>query len=46
MRAENILPGQVEGLVMATLAQHQADLIAGALVVIDQSRSRVRLLPI
>ena len=46
VRAENIMPERVEGLVIATLTQHEADLIAGALIVIDQSRSRVRLLPI
>ena len=46
VRAQNILPEQVEGLVIAALTQHVSDLIAGALVVIDQSRSRVRLLPI
>ena len=31
---------------IAALTQHEADLRAGALVVIDQSRSRLRLLPI
>lgn len=46
VRAENILPEKVEGLVIAALTQHEADLIAGALIVIEQSRSRVRLLPI
>lgn len=46
VRADNILPERVERLVIAALTQHETDLSAGALVVIDQSRSRVRLLPI
>ena len=46
VRAENILPEQVEDLVIAALTQHETDLSAGALVVIDQARNRVRLLPI
>lgn len=34
------------GPVIAALEQHEADLISGALVVVDSHRSRVRILPI
>ena len=46
VRAENVLPDAIEGPVIAALNQHEADLSAGALVVVDESRSRVRVLPI
>ena len=46
IRAENILPDHLAGSVIAALIQHEADLSAGALVVVDQRRSRVRVLPI
>jgi len=46
VRAENVLPLQLGPTVIAALEQHQADLSAGALVVVDQRRSRVRVLPI
>ena len=46
VRAENILPDHLEALVVAALNQHEADLSSGALVVVDESRSRVRVLPI
>ena len=46
IRAEDTLPDYLEGSVIAALNQHEADLSAGALVVVDESRSRVRVLPI
>ena len=46
VRTEDTLPDYLEVPVMATLHQHEADLSAGALVVVDESRSRVRVLPI
>ena len=46
IRAENVLPDHLEGPVIAALNQHEADLTSGALVVVDESRSRVRVLPI
>jgi predicted nuclease of predicted toxin-antitoxin system len=46
VRAENVLPNHLEGVVIAALRQHDADLASGALVVVDESRSRVRVLPI
>ena len=46
VRAENILPDHLGGTVIAALSQHESDLSSGALVVVDESRSRVRVLPI
>lgn len=46
VRAENILPDYLESLVISALNQHEADPSSGALVVVDESRSRVRVLPI
>lgn len=46
IRAGNILPDHVESSVIAALNQHQSDLSSGALVVVDDNRSRVRVLPI
>ena len=46
VRAENILPDYLGGSVVAALNQHETDLSSGALVVVDESRSRVRVLPI
>ena len=46
VRAENVLPDCLESSVIAALNQHEADLSSGALVVVDESRNRVRVLPI
>ena len=46
VRAENVLPDHLEGSIIAALRQHEADLSAGALVVVDEGRSRVRVLPL
>ena len=46
VRAEDILPDHLEGLVITALKQHTDDLASGALLVVDESRSRVRVLPI
>ena len=46
VRAEDTLPDFLEQTVVSALNQHQIDLSSGALVVVDESRSRVRVLPI
>lgn len=46
IRTQDTLPDYLEGSVVAALTQHGSDLSAGALVVVDESRSRVRVLPI
>jgi predicted nuclease of predicted toxin-antitoxin system len=46
VRGQNVLPEHMGSLVIAALRQHQAALIAGALVVVDEKKSRVRILPL
>ena len=46
VRAEDTLPDYLEQPIIAALNQQEADLSTGALVVVDESRSRVRVLPI
>jgi predicted nuclease of predicted toxin-antitoxin system len=46
VRGQDVLPDHLEKLVVAALRQHEADLASGALVVVDESKSRVRILPI
>ena len=46
IRGQDVLPIHLERTVLAALAQHETDLSSGALVVVDEARSRVRLLPI
>ena len=46
VRAANILPDHLGDAVIAALNQHESDLSSGALVVVDESRSRVRVLPL
>jgi predicted nuclease of predicted toxin-antitoxin system len=46
VRAQNVLPDHLTGVVVAALRQHEADLAAGALVVVDESKFRVRVLPL
>ena len=45
VRAEDTLPDFLEEAVTAALNQHEAELSTGALVVVHESRSRVRVLP-
>ena len=46
VRGQDVLPSHLERVVVAALRQHDADLAAGALVVVDENRCRVRVLPI
>jgi predicted nuclease of predicted toxin-antitoxin system len=45
LRGKNVLPDHMGPLAIAALHHHEADLIAGALVVVDEARRRVRILP-
>lgn len=45
VRCQNVLPDHLAPLVLAALTQHKSDLAAGALIVVDESRSQVRILP-
>jgi predicted nuclease of predicted toxin-antitoxin system len=46
VRAQNVLPEDIGPVVIAVLRQHDAALAAGALVVVDVKKSRVRVLPL
>jgi predicted nuclease of predicted toxin-antitoxin system len=46
VRGQDVLPDHMEGVVVAALRQHETDLASGALVVVDERKSRVRILPI
>jgi len=46
VRGQNVMPDHLGSIVAAALLQHETDLASGALVVIDESLSRVRILPI
>ncbi len=46
VRGQDVLPEHMGSLVCAALQQHDADLASGALVVVDENKSRVRILPI
>lgn len=45
VRGQDVLPDHMGRFVLAALDQHEADLASGALVVVDESRCRVRVLP-
>lgn len=46
VRTLNVLPDHLGPMVLAALKQHQSDLAGGALVVVDEVRCRVRILPL
>jgi predicted nuclease of predicted toxin-antitoxin system len=46
VRGDDVLPDHMSSLVIAALRQHDADLAAGALIVVDESKCRARVLPI
>ena len=46
VRGQDVLPGHLGPLVIAALRQHEADLSAGALLVVDERKCRVRILPL
>jgi predicted nuclease of predicted toxin-antitoxin system len=45
VRCQNVLPEHIGPMVFAALRQHQAALESGAILVVDERRSRVRILP-
>ena len=45
IRAEDVLPAHLESILIAALTQHDSDLASGAIVVVDESKCRVRVLP-
>jgi predicted nuclease of predicted toxin-antitoxin system len=46
VRTQEPLPDRIGPVVIAALRQHDADLAAGALLVVDAARLRVRILPL
>ena len=46
VRGQNVVPEDIGPIVIAALRQHDAALAAGALVVVDVKKSRVRVLPL
>lgn len=46
LRSNKVLPHQIGPIVIASLKQHETDLESGAIVVVDESNSRVKILPI
>lgn len=46
VRTEDVLPSGIGALVIRALRQHGADLQSGAIVVLDATSSRARILPI
>ena len=46
VRGQDVLPDALGEVVAAALNQHKSDLASGALVIVTQSNTRVRVLPI
>lgn len=46
VRTQNVLPSHLEKIVVQTLQQYETELESGALISIDELRSRIRILPI
>jgi predicted nuclease of predicted toxin-antitoxin system len=46
VRGLNVLPEHMGPLVIAALHQYSAELTAGAMLVVEETKSRVRVLPI
>jgi predicted nuclease of predicted toxin-antitoxin system len=45
-RADDLFPDHLGPMLLAALRHHEALLTAGALVVVDEARARVRVLPL
>lgn len=46
LRTQDVMPSAVGRLLLRVLREHQEKLVAGALVVVDEANSRVRVLPL
>lgn len=46
VRGQDLLPDHMGNLVITAIKQHETDLDSGALVVVEESKNRVRVLPI
>jgi predicted nuclease of predicted toxin-antitoxin system len=45
-RTEDVLAAHLKDLIIAAIKQHESDLAAGAVVVVDEAKCRIRILPI
>ena len=46
VRTQDVTPAHLERTVISSLRQHQTSLESGALIILDESRARVRILPL
>ena len=46
VRTHDVLPPHLERILIPTIRAHEAQLLAGAIVTVDESRGKVRTLPI
>ncbi|QDU55749.1 DUF5615 family PIN-like protein [Aeoliella mucimassa] len=46
VRTQKIMPVDLESTIVTVLKQYESDLTEGALIVVDQNRLRVRILPL
>ena len=46
VRAHDVLPTHLEAVVVATIRAYESELHQGAIVTVDESRGKVRILPI
>jgi len=46
VRSQDVLPAHLEEIVIVTIRRYESQLQSGALVTVDESRGKVRLLPI
>ncbi len=46
LRGQDVLPPAIDRFVVAAMRQHESELLRGTILVIDEKRLRVRLLPI
>jgi len=46
VRGQNVLPDHLASILVAALKKHESDLASGALVVVEEAKFRIRILPI
>jgi predicted nuclease of predicted toxin-antitoxin system len=46
VRTQDVTPAHLSGMMLAALRNHESQLDAGALIILDEGKSRVRILPL
>jgi len=46
VRTQDVFPGHLEGLLLRVLKEHEAVIETGAILVVEEARARVRVLPL